>query len=99
MQPTATNGKYQYAVSFSYSIQCRITDILINLDGQDSTENTPVTLSGNVDGVMEAKEVPVGILNAAAPDVDNVPAQEPGVEAADGPPLAAASTRNLLKKS
>lgn len=98
MQPTATNGKYQYAVSFSYAVQCRIIDILVDVDGQESTENTPVTLSGNVDGVMEAKQVPVGILNAAASE--SVPAQEPAVEAADGPPsVAAASTRNLLQMS
>jgi len=96
VQPSATGGTYRYAVSFSYAVQCRITDIIIDINGQDNSENTPVTLYGNVDGVIQAKQVPVGILNAAAPE--SVPAQEPAIEATDGPSGAAASTRNLLKK-
>ncbi len=92
MQPTATNGKYQYAVSFSYAVQCRIAEIVVDVTGQDSSENTPVTLSGNVDGVMEAKQTPIEILNALSG-----PAQEPAVRASNGP--LAASTRSLLNQS
>jgi hypothetical protein len=104
VQPTATNGNYQYAVSFSYSIQCKITDILVNVDGQDTSEDTPVTLSGNVDGVMEAKQTPIEILNvaiaAASQASSSVPAIEaPSVEASDGPVVVNASTRSLLKRS
>ncbi len=91
MQPTATNSKYQYAVSFSYAVQCKISEIVIDIGGQDSSENTPVTLSGNVDGVMQAKQTPIEILNPAA-----APAQEPAVEAADGRLTSASNTRSLL---
>lgn len=59
-----------------------------------------MTLSGNVDGAMQAKRVPVGVLSAAAASqLSAMPAQEPAVEAANGPGVVSTSTRSLLQLS
>ena len=59
-----------------------------------------MTLSGNVDGAMPAKRVPVGVVSAAAgSQLSAMPAQEPALEAANGPGVVSSSTRSLLQLS